>query len=61
MWEINAEIVLTVYSGYVDWDEEFYICPDCGEPVYKCDWNENELQNEICPICGFCEEEEEEV
>ena len=38
MWEINAEIVSDIYGGYVDWDERFYNCPDCDEPIYECDW-----------------------
>lgn len=60
MWEINAEIVSDVYGGYIDWDEGFYNCPECDEPIYNCDWSEAELKECICPICGFVEDEEEE-
>lgn len=60
MWESNAKYVENVFGGYVDWEERFYECPECGEPVYECDWSVNELCDELCPICGFKDEEGEE-
>ena len=43
------------YGSQVDYEEGFFVCPECGEPIYKCDWSESELQNEngeyICPVC----------
>lgn len=60
MWWENAKYLETVYGIYVDWDERFYECPECGEPVYECDWSDEDLRNFICPICEFREEEEEE-
>ena len=51
MWEARAKEVEEVYGGYVDWEEAFYICPECGEPVYKCDWDEDELTKFLCPVC----------
>ena len=59
-WESNANYVARVYGSFVDWDERFYLCPECGEPVYECDWDENTLCDEYCPICGFMEEDAEE-
>ena len=56
-WETNAHLVEDTYGGYVDWEEEFYICPECGEPVYSCDWSNHELFKELCPICGFTDED----
>ena len=53
MWESNAKYVENVFGGYVDWEERFYECPECGEPIYECDWDVDELLNELCPICGF--------
>ena len=50
-WDINAEIVSTEFGSFVDWDERFYECPCCGEPVYECDWSLEELDKFICPIC----------
>ena len=62
MWEKNAKEVEEVYGGFVDWEEKFYICPECGEPVYKCDWDEGELAKFLCPICedgNFNEDEDD--
>lgn len=53
-WEINANLVADVYGIFVDWGERFYECPDCGDPVYESDWSDEELAEELCPICGFC-------
>ena len=60
MWEINADIVSDIYGGYVDWDERFYNCPECGEPIYECDWSTCELLEFYCPVCGFEGEDLEE-
>jgi len=57
MWEERAKEVEQVYGTYVDWKERFYECPDCGEPVYECDWNDSILKAFICPICEFKEED----
>lgn len=50
-WEENARAVEKDYGEYVDWEERFYICPRCGEPVYECDWLNEVLSEYICPIC----------
>lgn len=60
MWEENAKYVESVFGAYVDWEERFYKCPCCGEPVYECDWTDDELCDFFCPICEFTEEEGEE-
>ncbi len=57
-WEINAHTVEDVYGGFVDWEERFYNCPECDEPVYECDWTAGELKNFICPVCEMRHEEE---
>jgi hypothetical protein len=51
VWERNANHVAVTYGAHVDWEERFYECPSCGEPVYEEDWTEDELCNCICPIC----------
>lgn len=62
-WECNASYVEDVCGGYIDWDERFYECPDCGEPIYECDWDEVTLNTFLCPVCELTyddlEEEEE--
>ena len=60
MWEFNAQIVEIVYGMQVDWDERFYICPACGEPIYECDWNDDVLDDFICPVCEFIDEDYED-
>ena len=62
MWEVRVKEVEEIYGGFVNWEEAFYICPECGEPVYKCDWNEDELTKFLCPICedGYFNEDEDD-
>ena len=57
MWEKTAKYLENAYGAYVDWEERFYECPSCGEPVYECDWSNSELANYLCPVCEFEGEE----
>lgn len=50
-WEKNAVEARDTYGAHVDWEERFYECPECGEPIYECDWSERELEHYLCPIC----------
>lgn len=52
-WEENAKCVEDVYGGYVNWDDKFYICPECDEAVYEVDWDNDDLENFMCPICEW--------
>ena len=52
-WEENAKCVENVYGSYVNWDNRFYICPECGEAVYEVDWDNDDLENFMCPICEW--------
>lgn len=60
MWEKNAYEVINIYGGYVDWEERFYLCPECGEPIYECDWTRDELEHYLCPVCEFDGEDEDD-
>lgn len=50
-WKEMALYCLDIYGVQVDWEEEFFICPECGEPILKEDWTDDELEN--CPICEY--------
>ena len=54
---MNASQVALSYGGYVNYVEGFYLCPECGEPVYNDDWDDIAFHDFICPICEFFEEE----
>ena len=58
-WERNARIVEEDYDCLVDYEERFYLCPYCGEPIYEADWSEEILEDFICPI-GEDEDKEDE-
>lgn len=60
MWEKNALLIEKLYGALVNWEERFYICPECEEPVYECDWEEEDFRRFICPICEPIDELEEE-
>ncbi len=57
-WQYVATFVEKDYGSYVDWDEEFFICPECGEPIYKCDYPYID-SGMICPVCEVMVDEEE--
>ena len=50
-WEKNARLARAEYGAYVEWENRFYICPFCEEPVYEEDWSDEELDEFLCPIC----------
>ena len=52
-WVENAYWLDRENVGFVNWEEEFYVCPECGEPIYKCDWSRGELTEFVCPICEW--------
>lgn len=48
-----AEYVNQTYGTQYDTEEMFFVCPDCGEPLYLCDMNTDDFfYNGICPVCG---------
>lgn len=50
-WESNAIFCQKEYGSYVDFEERFYTCPFCDEPIYEEDWTDSELDDFLCPIC----------
>lgn len=58
-WEDAASLCEEYYGAMVNWTEEYFLCPECGEPLYKVDW-ENVHNWDECPICEFPWEEERE-
>ena len=54
-WDYIANLVEVNYGSQVDWEERFFVCPNCGEPIYECDWADIDLINGnddyICPVC----------
>lgn len=50
-WNEVAKIVENDFDTQVDWEERFFVCPECGEPLYAEDWPEHNW--DTCPICGF--------
>lgn len=49
-----------LYGVEVNMKEGYFICPDCSEPIYECDWREHD-DWEVCPVCGgyFCDDRED--
>lgn len=56
-WFEASKIIAEEYGTQVDYEEEFFICPECGEPIYKEDTMKFETGVEdgntffICPVC----------
>lgn len=51
-WEVNARDVES-YGGEVNWEERYYICLECGEPIYEDEWTRSEFIDFVCPICEW--------
>lgn len=49
-WHEVAEYCEETFGSYVNWDEGFFICPECAEPIYETDWEDHPDWN-CCPIC----------
>lgn len=52
-WKDNAIMVEQDFGGFVDYSEKFYICPECGEPIYEDEWTRSEFIDFVCPICEW--------
>lgn len=52
-WHIAAIMCEELYDGtLVNLKEGFFVCPECGEPIFEEDWRDHD-DWEVCPICGF--------
>lgn len=49
IWEDAARFCEETFGVYVDWEERFFICPECDEPVLEEDWENHNWER--CPIC----------
>ena len=50
-WDQAADVCEKVYGVYVNWEERYFICPECDEPIYEDDWSNSDM--DMCPICEF--------
>ena len=39
-----ANMLENIYGVQYDREEQFVICPECGEPIYKCDWPQSTFE-----------------
>ena len=59
-FEKFAQTIEKEFGMYFDREEEFVECPECGEPLYDCDWESSEYMKISsdghvvwqCPVCG---------
>jgi rubrerythrin len=51
-WLTLATKVQKDYGGEVNFKEEWFICPYCGEPILADDYTHIDLAYGECPICG---------
>ena len=49
-WYQAMEYCVASFGSYVDKEEGFFICPECGEPIYECDWDDHPDWT-MCPVC----------
>lgn len=48
-WEAAAKFCEDTFGSYVDWEERFFHCPECDEPLLFEDWNDHDWS--MCPVC----------
>ena len=55
-----AEMVEEEFGSYFDRKDGFFECPECGEPIYDSDWEQDDYMELTasghrvwrCPVCG---------
>lgn len=48
-WETAMTYCVETFRVQADLEDRFFICPECGEPIYEEDWEGYDLS--MCPIC----------
>lgn len=52
-WGYVANYIEDSYGEeYLNWDEHYFICPNCGTRIYQSDW-QNHNDWEVCSNCNF--------
>lgn len=54
-WKQAAKFCEETFGIFVNWEERFFICPECDEVLLEEDWDEHNWES--CPICESCFEE----
>jgi hypothetical protein len=53
-WNKIAHHIEVNYGSLVDWDDRFFYCPECHEPIYEDEWVDFDFldgnNNFICPV-----------
>ena len=55
-WLEAAVVCEELYGVEVNMREGYFVCPECGEVIYECDWT-NHHDWSVCPICEMIFEE----
>ena len=51
-WLEAAVMCEELYGAETNMKEGYFVCPECGEPIFECDWREHDDWT-VCPVCGF--------
>lgn len=54
-WNKIAHLIEVNYGSLVNWNDRFFYCPECYEPIYEDEWADLDFldgnNNFICPVC----------
>ena len=48
IWEQVASKLEREEGAFINWDERFFVCPNCEEIIY-----EEDMTSDACPVCGY--------